>query len=77
VYVDKTQYVWSLVQNGNPIFLSRPRPVRQETSFLSTLEAYFLGKKELSPDLRRLETRWKSRTRRSRGRCTRVLPTWT
>ena len=46
VYVDKTQYVWSLVQNGNPIFLSRPRRFGKSL-FLSTLEAYFLGKKEL------------------------------
>ena len=46
VYVDKTQYVYRLVSEGKPYFLSRPRRFGKSL-FLSTLEAYFLGKKEL------------------------------
>lgn len=46
VYVDKTEYVWRLVNSLNSCFLSRPR--RFGKSLLtSTLECYFLGKKEL------------------------------
>ena len=45
-YVDKTKYVWDLVQGGNPYFLSRPRRFGKSL-FLSTIEAYFLGEKEL------------------------------
>lgn len=46
VYVDKTAYLWELVQSGNPYFLSRPRRFGKSL-LLSTLEAYFLGKKDL------------------------------
>ena len=46
LYVDKTEYIWNLVQSGKVYFLSRPR--RFGKSLLtSTLEAYFQGKKEL------------------------------
>jgi len=45
VYVDKTRYVRDLVR-GKVYFLSRPRRFGKSL-FLSTLEAYFEGKKEL------------------------------
>ncbi|WP_296329779.1 ATP-binding protein [uncultured Treponema sp.] len=46
VYVDKTEFVYNLAQSGLPYFLSRPRRFGKSL-FISTLEAYFLGKKEL------------------------------
>ena len=46
VYVDKTQYVYDLVKTEVPYFLSRPRRFGKSL-LLSTIEAYFLGKKEL------------------------------
>lgn len=46
VYVDKTDFVWQLVTQPSPIFLSRPRRFGKSL-MLSTIEAYFLGKKEL------------------------------
>lgn len=46
VYVDKTQYVYSLVSKPGFYFLSRPRRFGKSL-LLSTLEAYFLGKREL------------------------------
>lgn len=46
VYVDKTQLIYKLITEGCPYFLSRPR--RFGKSLLcSTLEAVFLGKREL------------------------------
>ncbi len=45
LYVDKTQYIYQLLK-GKVYFLSRPRRFGKSL-FLSTLEAYFLGKKEL------------------------------
>lgn len=46
IYVDKTQYVWDLVESGKRYFLSRPR--RFGKSLLtSTFAAYFRGKKDL------------------------------
>ncbi|UTY23738.1 ATP-binding protein [Treponema denticola] len=45
-YVDKTEYVWNLVKNPAPYFLSRPRRFGKSL-LLSTLKAYFLGQKEL------------------------------
>lgn len=44
VYVDKTDLLYQLVQSGNPYFLSRPRRFGKSL-FLSTLDAYFQGKK--------------------------------
>jgi len=44
LYVDKTQYVYQLVQYGKPYFLGRPRRFGKSL-FLSTLKAYFEGKK--------------------------------
>lgn len=46
IYIDKTQYVSQLLGGGKFYFLSRPRRFGKSL-FLSTLEAYFLGKKEL------------------------------
>ena len=45
-YVDKTKLVYDLVHNGKYIFLSRPRRFGKSL-LLSTLKAYFEGKKEL------------------------------
>ncbi len=45
VYVDKTQYVAELVSGSKYYFLSRPRRFGKSL-FLSTLKAYFEGKKE-------------------------------
>ena len=46
LYIDKTQYVADLLEGGGIYFLSRPRRFGKSL-FLSTLEAYFEGKKEL------------------------------
>ncbi|UTC67416.1 MULTISPECIES: ATP-binding protein [unclassified Treponema] len=46
IYVDKTEYVSKLVLENKVFFLSRPRRFGKSL-FLSTLKAYFLGKKEL------------------------------
>ena len=59
LYVDKTQYIYSLAQNYRYVFLSRPR--RFGKSLLaSTLHSYFAGKKELFKGLavEQLETEW-------------------
>ena len=60
VYVDKTAFVYQLAQSGKYYFLSRPRRFGKSL-FLSTLEAYFQGKKELFKGLalERLEKDWK------------------
>lgn len=46
LYVDKTDYVHTLVSSGIFYFLSRPRRFGKSL-LLSTLEAYFLGKRHL------------------------------
>ena len=46
LYVDKTKYITQLVTSSRVYFLSRPRRFGKSL-FLSTLAAYFLGKKEL------------------------------
>ncbi|MFP3090198.1 ATP-binding protein [Treponema sp. TIM-1] len=46
IYVDKTAYVYRLAAETTPYFLSRPRRFGKSL-FLSTLKAYFLGKREL------------------------------
>ena len=51
VYVDKTDYIYHLVHSGKPYFLSRPRRFGKSL-FLSTLRAYFEGKKELFEGLK-------------------------
>lgn len=45
-YVDKTKQVLNLVDTGRYYFLSRPRRFGK-SMLISTLEAYFLGKREL------------------------------
>lgn len=51
LYVDKTGYIYELVHNGKPYFLSRPRRFGKSL-FLSTLRAYFEGKKDLFEGLK-------------------------
>ena len=46
VYVDKTRQIYEVVQGGSCYFLSRPRRFGKSL-LLSTLEAYFQGKKHL------------------------------
>lgn len=46
IYVDKTEYIWNLVWRNKVYFLSRPRRFGKSL-FLSTLKAYFEGRKEL------------------------------
>lgn len=59
-YVDKTNFVYKLTDEGKYYILSRPRRFGKSL-FLSTLEAYFQGKKELFEGLAiyDLETEWK------------------
>ena len=51
LYVDKTDFIYKLVDTGNPFFLSRPRRFGKSL-FLSTLKAYWEGKKELFSGLK-------------------------
>ena len=46
LYVDKTAMVYQLANVGKPYFLSRPRRFGKSL-LISTLEAYFRGKREL------------------------------
>ena len=46
VYVDKTQLIYDLTHEGKIYFLSRPRRFGKSL-LVSTLENYFLGRKEL------------------------------
>lgn len=59
LYVDKTALVYQLVTTGKPYFLSRPRRFGKSL-LLSTLEAYFLGKRDLFHGLaiEELEENW-------------------
>ena len=59
VYVDKTRQMYNLVQDGTCYFLSRPRRFGKSL-LLSTLQAYFEGKKHLFEGLaiECLETEW-------------------
>ena len=60
LYVDKTALVYKLANSRLPYFLSRPRRFGKSL-LLSTLEAYFQGKKELFKGLaiEQLEKDWK------------------
>ena len=60
VYVDKTRFIYKLVNEGKPYFLSRPRRFGKSL-FLSTLKAYFEGRKDLFEGLAisETETEWK------------------
>lgn len=60
VYVDKTDAVWNLVNNGNKYcYLSRPRRFGKSV-LVDTLQAYFEGRKILFEGLKimQLEKRW-------------------
>lgn len=59
-YVDKTEIVYRLVKTGSYYFLSRPRRFGKSL-LISTLEAYFQGKKDLFEGLamEKLEKEWK------------------
>ena len=59
VYVDKTDMVYNLANNGKIFFLSRPRRFGKSL-LLSTLKSYFLGQKELFKGLKidSLEKEW-------------------
>ncbi len=59
-YVDKTAFVYKLALQGSCYFLSRPRRFGKSL-LLSTLNAYFQGKKELFEGLAisKLEKEWK------------------
>lgn len=50
LYVDKTEYIYQLVHNNVPYFLSRPRRFGKSL-LLSAMKAYWEGKKELFADL--------------------------
>ena len=60
VYVDKTALIYELVSKGTIYFLSRPRRFGKSL-LISTLENYFLGRKELFRGLAidTLEKEWK------------------
>ena len=59
IYVDKTAHIYNLAAGGKYFFLSRPRRFGK-SMLLSTLEAYFQGKKHLFKGLaiEQLETEW-------------------
>ncbi len=59
-YIDKTALIYQLVKTGSYYFLSRPRRFGKSL-LVSTLEAYFQGKKELFDGLAMegLEKEWK------------------
>ena len=58
-YIDKTEMIFQLVKTGRYYFLSRPRRFGKSL-LVSTLEAYFEGKRELFQGLamERLEQEW-------------------
>ena len=59
VYIDKTELIYKLTHSDSVYFLSRPRRFGKSL-LVSTLEAYFQGKKHLFEGLamERLETEW-------------------
>ena len=61
-YIDKTALIYKLVNNGRYFFLSRPRRFGKSL-LISTLEAYFEGKRELFEGLaiEKLEKDWVKR----------------
>ena len=63
LYVDKTDFIWQLAnRNKTYNYLSRPRRFGKSV-LVDTLEAYFMGKKELFEGLKimQLETEWVKR----------------
>ena len=61
LYIDKTRYVYDLVHSSVPFFLSRPRRFGKSL-LISTLKAYWEGKKELFSglEIEKQEDAWKS-----------------
>lgn len=59
IYADKTALVYKLATEGKPYFLSRPRRFGKSL-LISTMKAYFLGKKELFEGLaiEQMEQHW-------------------
>ena len=59
VYIDKTELIYRLANSAKACFLSRPRRFGKSL-LISTLEAYFSGKKELFEGLamEQLEKEW-------------------
>ena len=59
LYIDKTEFVYKLASEGRQYFLSRPRRFGKSL-LLSTMRAYFEGKKELFTGLKisELERNW-------------------
>lgn len=59
IYVDQTAYIWALVHQYNACVLNRPRRFGKSL-LVSTLEAYFQGKKELfkGTAIAKLEKEW-------------------
>ena len=51
LYVDKTEYIYRLVHNNVPYFLSRPRRFGKSL-LLSAIKAYWEGKKDLFKGLK-------------------------
>ena len=60
LYVDKTEEIYNLISSGKVYFLSRPRRFGKSL-LISTLHAFFSGKKELFKGLKveKLEKEWK------------------
>ena len=56
LYIDKTEYVYQLVEGSKAYFLSRPRRFGKSL-FVNTIEALFQGKKELFKELF-IEDKW-------------------
>ena len=59
IYVDKTAFVYRLARERTPYFLSRPRRFGKSL-LLSTMEYYFLGRKDLfhGLEIEHLEKEW-------------------
>ena len=58
-YIDKTELIYRIIKTGSYYFLSRPRRFGKSL-LISTIEAYFQGKKELFEGLamEKLEKAW-------------------
>ena len=61
IYIDKTKYIYKLANEGKYYFLSRPRRFGK-ILLISTMEAYFQGKRELFDGLaiQQEEKEWNS-----------------
>ena len=69
LYIDKTTLIYKLASGSGYYFLSRPRRFGKSL-LISTMEAYFLGKKELFKGLamEKLEQNWKQYLRKHGSR---------